>query len=160
MLISSCSLQVTRHCRRPSRWRSLPRCTCFAGRFRRTNAEPCDMSGAALRDQCFTEGHEECQVCAELGSDQLQSTDWLYRAANTVRAFQSLPRSLRRRAASHNIRRLPSRLREKAMSEVCLLRRRDFELSKLNKSSARCRKMRLNPKGRRASLWVAKQRTR
>ncbi|KAG0037986.1 hypothetical protein BGZ82_001387 [Podila clonocystis] len=34
------------------------------------------------------------------------------------RAFQSLPRNLRRRAASHNIKRLPVRLRERAMREV------------------------------------------
>ncbi|EMS18934.1 ribonuclease P/MRP protein subunit POP1 [Rhodotorula toruloides NP11] len=38
--------------------------------------------------------------------------------AGTQRAFQSLPRHLRRRAASHNIRRLPSRLRERAKAEV------------------------------------------
>ncbi|KAG0369036.1 hypothetical protein BGZ54_000544 [Gamsiella multidivaricata] len=34
------------------------------------------------------------------------------------RAFQSLPRNLRRRAASHNIKRLPVRLRQRAMREV------------------------------------------
>ncbi|BGP52028.1 Ribonucleases P/MRP protein subunit pop1 [Rhodotorula kratochvilovae] len=38
--------------------------------------------------------------------------------AGTQRAFQSLPRHLRRRAASHNIRRLPTRLRERARAEV------------------------------------------
>ncbi|GAA6020701.1 hypothetical protein JCM11491_000521 [Sporobolomyces phaffii] len=38
--------------------------------------------------------------------------------AGTQRAFQSLPRHLRRRAASHNIRRLPLRLRERARAEV------------------------------------------
>jgi Ribonucleases P/MRP protein subunit POP1 len=35
-------------------------------------------------------------------------------------AFQSLPRGLRRRAASHNIKRIPVKLREKAKSEVRL----------------------------------------
>ncbi|GAA5844126.1 hypothetical protein JCM11251_001826 [Rhodosporidiobolus azoricus] len=38
--------------------------------------------------------------------------------AGTQRAFQSLPRHLRRRAASHNIRRLPLRLRQRALAEV------------------------------------------
>ncbi|GAA6042385.1 hypothetical protein JCM8097_004489 [Rhodosporidiobolus ruineniae] len=38
--------------------------------------------------------------------------------AGTQRAFQSLPRHLRRRAASHNIRRLPLRLRKRALAEV------------------------------------------
>jgi hypothetical protein len=36
----------------------------------------------------------------------------------TTRAFQSLPRHLRRRAASHNPRRVPKRLRDKATFEV------------------------------------------
>lgn len=35
------------------------------------------------------------------------------------RVFQTLPRHMRRRAASFNIRRLPTRLREKALAEVC-----------------------------------------
>ena len=35
------------------------------------------------------------------------------------RVFQQLPRHMRRRAMSHNIRRLPRRLQEKAAKEVC-----------------------------------------
>ncbi|KAK4048654.1 Ribonucleases P/MRP protein subunit pop1 [Microbotryomycetes sp. JL201] len=38
--------------------------------------------------------------------------------ALTQRAFQSLPRHLRRRAASHNVRKLPMRLRVRAKQEV------------------------------------------
>jgi hypothetical protein len=40
------------------------------------------------------------------------------RDASTHRAWQELPRHLRRRAASHNSRRVPVRLREKANNEV------------------------------------------
>ncbi|KAF9153091.1 hypothetical protein BG015_004107 [Linnemannia schmuckeri] len=40
------------------------------------------------------------------------------RNAAAQRAFQSLPRNLRRRAASHNIKRLPIRLRDRAKREV------------------------------------------
>ncbi|WWC89050.1 uncharacterized protein L201_003968 [Kwoniella dendrophila CBS 6074] len=39
-------------------------------------------------------------------------------AQGSTRAFQSLPRHLRRRAASHNPRRVPKRLRSKAASEI------------------------------------------
>lgn len=39
-------------------------------------------------------------------------------AASTTRAFQSLPRHLRRRAASHDPRRVPKRLRTKAQAEI------------------------------------------
>lgn len=42
----------------------------------------------------------------------------VHRDSGAKRAFQSLPRHLRRRAASHNIRRLPKRLRAKAKFEV------------------------------------------
>ncbi|KAJ1658688.1 Ribonucleases P/MRP protein subunit pop1 [Dispira simplex] len=40
------------------------------------------------------------------------------RLANNVRAMQTLPRNLRRRTASHNVKRLPYRLRTKALQEV------------------------------------------
>ncbi|KAJ1833894.1 Ribonucleases P/MRP protein subunit pop1 [Coemansia sp. RSA 2711] len=40
------------------------------------------------------------------------------RSAGNTRAFQTLPRHLRRRAASHNVKRLPARLREKALAEM------------------------------------------
>lgn len=42
----------------------------------------------------------------------------LHSYALTELAFQSLPRGLRRRAASHNIHRLPARLRAKAAREA------------------------------------------
>lgn len=39
--------------------------------------------------------------------------------AATTRAFQQLPKSLRRRTASHNVKRVPRRLRARAKREVC-----------------------------------------
>ena len=42
----------------------------------------------------------------------------LNRAGSTHRAWQELPRHLRRRAASHRVRRVPLRLRDKSRSEV------------------------------------------
>lgn len=44
--------------------------------------------------------------------------DSLSRAGSTHRAWQELPRHLRRRAASHNVRRVPLRLRKKSRAEV------------------------------------------
>lgn len=41
----------------------------------------------------------------------------------SVRAFQSLPRDLRRRTASHNVKRVPQRLQPRARREVCEARR-------------------------------------
>lgn len=37
----------------------------------------------------------------------------------SVRAFQTLPRELRRRTASHNVKRVPKRLQARAKREVC-----------------------------------------
>ena len=37
----------------------------------------------------------------------------------TSRAFQQVPRDLRRRTASHNVKRVPKRLRARAAKEVC-----------------------------------------
>ena len=42
------------------------------------------------------------------------------KAAGTSRAFQQVPRSLRRRTASHNVKRVPQRLRARAKREVRL----------------------------------------
>ncbi|KAF9814981.1 hypothetical protein IEO21_04831 [Rhodonia placenta] len=46
--------------------------------------------------------------------DAMQSA----RSNSTQRAWQQLPRHLRRRAASHDVRRVPLRLRDKARAEV------------------------------------------
>lgn len=47
--------------------------------------------------------------------------DGMQRSKNalTTRAFQKVPRSLRRRTASHNVKRVPRRLRARAKREVC-----------------------------------------
>ncbi|EGO23569.1 hypothetical protein SERLADRAFT_416006 [Serpula lacrymans var. lacrymans S7.9] len=45
-------------------------------------------------------------------------------ASSTHRAWQMLPRHLRRRAASHDVRRVPLRLREKARAEMDPVRRK------------------------------------
>ena len=42
------------------------------------------------------------------------------------RVFQQLPRHMRRRAMSHNVRRLPRRLQEKASKEVYYIRPRNM----------------------------------
>ncbi|KAI1793285.1 POP1-domain-containing protein [Ganoderma leucocontextum] len=46
------------------------------------------------------------------------------RANSTARAWQQLPRHLRRRAASHDVRRVPLRLRDKARAEMDPARRK------------------------------------
>ncbi|KZO93565.1 POP1-domain-containing protein, partial [Calocera viscosa TUFC12733] len=54
----------------------------------------------------------------EFEISSLQSAMLSAQEAATTRAFQSVPRHLRRRAASHDPRRLPVRLRERAKAEM------------------------------------------
>lgn len=41
------------------------------------------------------------------------------KASLSTRAFQQVPKELRRRTASHNVKRVPQRLRARARKEVC-----------------------------------------
>lgn len=50
----------------------------------------------------------------------LQAAMAASKGAATKRAFQSVPRELRRRTASHNVKKVPSRLRARAKREVCI----------------------------------------
>lgn len=52
--------------------------------------------------------------------DQLEKAQLNAKYASSTRVFQSLPRGLRRRAASHNVKRIPKRMRNKAIREMLL----------------------------------------
>lgn len=65
----------------------------------------------------------ELDVAAYVGAREyeiraLESGMQRSKAALTSRAFQKVPRSLRRRTASHNVKRIPKRLRARAKREV------------------------------------------
>ena len=49
---------------------------------------------------------------------QLQVAIHKSKSASSTRVFQSLPRKLRRRTASHNVKRIPKRLRNRALREM------------------------------------------
>lgn len=49
---------------------------------------------------------------------QLQYSMLKSKNANSTRVFQALPRKLRRRTASHNVRRIPKRMRNRALREM------------------------------------------
>jgi ribonuclease P/MRP protein subunit POP1 len=46
----------------------------------------------------------------------------------TMRAFQQVPRALRRRTASHNVKKVPRRLRRRAEKEVSGVQEEDTEI--------------------------------
>ena len=69
-----------------------------------------------FRNNRDAEGDEERKVRRPLSGPRHFLI--LNRAGSTHRAFQELPRHLRRRAASHRVRRVPLRLRNKSRAEV------------------------------------------
>ncbi|KAL4924759.1 ribonuclease P/MRP protein subunit POP1 [Aspergillus undulatus] len=83
------------------------------------------------------------------------------KAALTTRAFQQVPRSLRRRTASHNVKRVPGRLRARAKREmiedntptVTARRRKPTENMRIRLETARrLQKLNSKTKAKRAAL--------
>ena len=80
------------------------------------------FSGKSLRNQCYAGCNEKRQVCGQCSSTCCHDNIAVFcSASSTSRAWQALPRHLRRRSASHDVRRVPLRLRDKARAEVYLL---------------------------------------
>jgi hypothetical protein len=75
-------------------------------------------SGKGVRNQCYGRGNEEREV--RMVSLNIREFNEKLRDGATHRVWQTLPRHLRRRAASHDVRRVPARLRGKARAEVNL----------------------------------------
>jgi len=86
------------------------------------------------------------------------------KAGSTHRAWQELPRHLRRRAASHRVRRVPLRLRKRSRAEMDSLRRKVLGRS-LPKRGKKTRELRSDVFARRqrdkkwleTHLWHAKR---
>ncbi|GLB38480.1 putative POP1-domain-containing protein [Lyophyllum shimeji] len=76
-------------------------------------------------------------------------------ASSTSRAWQALPRHLRRRAASHDVRRVPLRLREKARAEMDAVRKKALgrSMPKLGKNR-RLKRTELFARRQRDKLWL------
>lgn len=88
---------------------------------RAIRAQAVSVDGKGAGD--LSEGGGMLKVGEFIGSREfeireLQAAMRSSKAANSTRVFQSLPRKLRRRTASHNIRRIPKRLRNRALREM------------------------------------------
>ena len=78
-----------------------------------------DRLGACVRDQCNAEGNKDSWACHQ-GTLNSSFLTMFSSESSRHRAWQTLPRHLRRRAASHDVRRVPVRLRDKSRAEVSL----------------------------------------
>ncbi|CCH61973.1 hypothetical protein TBLA_0G00230 [Henningerozyma blattae CBS 6284] len=65
---------------------------------------------------------------------QLQLAIHNSKNSNSTRVFQDLPRKLRRRTASHNVRRIPKRLRNRAIKEMLKTDQQTIKKKKSNNS--------------------------
>ncbi|CCA67821.1 hypothetical protein PIIN_01645 [Serendipita indica DSM 11827] len=96
--------------------------------------------------------------------DAMERTMRTTKDAASSRAWQSLPRHLRRRAASHNIRRVPARLRERARKEMDPVKKKRLNalIAKAGKSKHQTRSEKfqarqLNKRWLETHIWHAKR---
>ncbi|CAI5756145.1 unnamed protein product [Candida verbasci] len=76
-----------------------------------------------INDKAFDKLDKKLSISQFLSSrkfeiQSFESSQLKSKNASSTRIFQSLPRSLRRRAASHDIKRIPKRMRNKALREM------------------------------------------
>ncbi|KOG96951.1 ribonuclease P/MRP protein subunit POP1 [Saccharomyces eubayanus] len=95
------------------------------------HASPSDLSesGGKLKVDQFMNSRQ-------FEVNQLQLAMHNSKGASSTRIFQALPRKLRRRTASHNVRRIPKRMRNRALREM----RKSDQQQTLKNSSASSRK--------------------
>jgi ribonuclease P/MRP protein subunit POP1 len=78
---------------------------------------------AQTLDQAFEDGQVDVNQFVRAREYEIRALENGIRAAKhglSTRAFQAVPRSMRRRTASHNVARVPKRLRSKAQKQVGL----------------------------------------
>lgn len=80
-------------------------------------------------------------VSREFEVKQLQIAIHKSKQSSSTRVFQSLPRNLRRRTASHNVKRIPKRMRNRALREML---KSEQSITKGTKDLSRKRKHGLN----------------
>jgi ribonuclease P/MRP protein subunit POP1 len=77
---------------------------------------------AQTSDKAFSNGELNVDKFVKAREFEIKALeDGLKRSKQALsrRAFQDVPKDLRRRTASHNVKRVPKRLRQRAAKEVC-----------------------------------------
>lgn len=87
-------------------------------RERKLKSQPKNVIGSGVPDNVGSRGICVTDFVQARAMELYNMTAAISQHGGTRRTFQTLPRHMRRRAMSHNIKRLPHRLREQAKSEV------------------------------------------
>jgi len=88
---------------------------------RRTKPHEARSIAAQTKDKAYGDGELNVDKFVKARAFEIQALeDGMKRSKKLLsqRAFQSVPRDLRRRTASHNVKRVPKRLRARAAKEV------------------------------------------
>ena len=88
---------------------------------RRTKPHEARAIAAQTKDKAYGDGELNVDKFVKARAFEIQALeDGMKRSKKLLsqRAFQSVPRDLRRRTASHNVKRVPKRLRARAAKEV------------------------------------------
>jgi len=91
------------------------------GHKRRAKPHEARSIAAQTKDKAYGDGELNVDKFVKARAFEVQALeDGMKRSKKllTQRAFQSVPRDLRRRTASHNVKRVPKRLRARAAKEV------------------------------------------
>lgn len=87
-------------------------------RERKLKSQPKSVTAADSRDAVGPRGICVADFVQARAMELHNMASAISQHGNVRRTFQTLPRHMRRRSMSHNIKRLPHRLREQAKSEV------------------------------------------
>ncbi|KAK3330464.1 ribonucleases P/MRP protein subunit POP1-domain-containing protein [Apodospora peruviana] len=88
--------------------------------FKRVKFQDARNIRTQLSDVALEDGKLDLQKFLNAREFEIKALETSMRkckAANATRAFQQVPRAMRRRTASHNVKRIPKRLRDKAKRE-------------------------------------------
>jgi len=94
----------------------------FSRKKRRVKAQDARLIISQTTGKAFGDGEVDIDKFVKARQFEIKALeDGMRRSkgALTTRAFQNVPRDLRRRTASHNAKRVPKRLRARAKKEVC-----------------------------------------
>jgi len=92
-----------------------------SSRKRRLNPHEARAIASQTKDKAYGEGELNVEKFVKAREFEIKALeDGMRKSKNFLsqRAFQSVPRDLRRRTASHNVKRVPKRLRARAQKEV------------------------------------------
>lgn len=90
-------------------------------RKRRPNIHEARAIASQTKDKAYGDGELNVEKFVKAREFEIKALeDGMKKSKNFLsqRAFQSVPRDLRRRTASHNVKRVPKRLRARAQKEV------------------------------------------